>query len=380
MAIRVLNRFPGANVRVLGVRAEGPEPEVNFTADPHGGTEALWFHFRVDDPSPPATPPAMLTLTLRYFETLSEAGDPAALRPVTHEAGKNWFRLKPPTVAKQPDGQKSLSWSIPYPTGGTEVALCYPYFRDELALLLEHSNDYWHEEGVGLTQDGRVLTRLRNDVAEGGAACPHPRGLYVIARQHAGETPGSWVLDGLLTALARAKPVNWCVWAVPFANLDGVVAGDYGRGVLPNGLSRAWGNPPLRHEALVLQRDMQRWATQCRPDLVLDLQAPGACAVEGVCAAVAESATPEWERASQAWANVFKQALSPDLAADAFVRKAEEPSRAGTLRLSDFVRDTLGCSALLLETPYALCRDTLMAPKQYRDIGHRIARAILTRR
>lgn len=379
MALRVLNRFPGANVRVLGVRAEGPEPEVVFTPDPHGGTEALWFSFRVDDPAPPATPPAALTLTLRFFESLLGADDPAAIRPVTHEAGKNWFRLKPPTVTKQPDGQQSLSWSIPYPTASTEIALCYPYFRDELALLLDHCKDYWHEDGVGLTQEGRVLTRLRNDVAEGSNACPHPRGLYVVARQHSGETPGSWVMDGLLTAFARAKPVNWCVWAVPFANLDGVVGGDYGKDPFPYDLNRAWGTPPMRHETLVLQHDLRRWAKHCKPDLVLDLHAPGACENQGVYAYLAEPSTPEWERSTQAWVNVFRQALVPDFAAENFARKGNYASRWETPRLSGFARDQLGCSAVTIETPYALCRETVMSPKQYREVGQRLARAIVTR-
>lgn len=380
MAIRVLNRFPGANVRVLTLRAEGADPEIVFAPDPHGGPDSLWFHFRVDDPSPPPSPPASVTLTLQFFDSLPDATDPGKLRPVTREPGKNWFRLKPPSVTRLPDGQQSLSWTLPYPTTGVEVALCYPYFRDEFALLLDHGKGYWTEDGIGLTQAGRVLTRLRNDVAEGSAACPHPHGLYVVARQQAGETPGSWVLDGLLSAFARAKPVNWCVWAVPFADLDGVVAGDHGGGAVRVGLDGAWSLPPLRHEAQVLQQDLRRWAGRCRPDLVLDLRAAGACDSDGVFAQLDDADAAESNRATQAWANVLQQALMPEFGATPFARKAADAARRTTPQLGAFVREQLGCSALALHTPYALCGETLLMPKQYREVGQRIARAILTRR
>lgn len=379
MAVRVLNRFPCANVRVLGIRAEGGDPEITFTADPQGGTEALWFNFRVDDPSPPAAPPATLTLTLRFFENLLGGNQPSAVRPVTREAGKNWFRLKAPSVTQLPDGQQSLSWTLPYPSAVTEIALCYPYYRDELSLLLEHCKDYWVEESIGLTQEGRVLTRLRNDIAAGCPACENPHGLYVLARQHAGETPGGWVLDGLLAAFARAKPVNWCVWAVPFANLDGVANGDYGKDPHPYDLNRAWGNPPMRHETLVLKKDMERWAKRCRPALVLDLHAPGACEDAGVYAFLSDG-TPELAKATGAWANVLKQSLQPEYAADDFSRSGNYPSRWETPRACGFAQERFGCSALSLETPYALCRDTVMTPKQYREVGQRIARAVITRK
>ena len=379
MALRILNRFPGANVRLLSLR-QAPDPEVVFTADPHGGTEALWFDFRIEDPDPPATVPEQLTLTLRFFGNLLGGNDPARLRPVMREPGKSWNRLRAPSVTVLDDGQPLLRWTIPYPTTRTEIAFSHPYGRDELEVLLQRAKGYWREESIGLTQGGRVLTRLDNQVgaANGGNA---PRGLYLVARQHSGETPGSWVLDGLLEAISRARNAGWCVWAVPFANLDGVVAGDYGKDPFPYDLNRAWGHPPMRHEIRVLQSDMRRWAARCRPELVLDLHAPGACEQEGVYAFAnpANPANPEADRALQAWGNVLGKALAPEFAAHPFVRKAEHASRWETPRVSDYVQSAFGCAALSIETPYAVCRDSLMTPKQYREVGRRMAQAILGR-
>jgi hypothetical protein len=377
MAVRVLNRFPGANARVLDVRTDGPEPEVVFAADPHGGPEAMWFCFRLEDPQPPSPCPLTVRLTLRFFDNLLGAGDPIKVRPAYRQEGKSWNRLKAPVVTRQPDGQTLLSWSVEYPVARTEVALCYPYARPELEPLLQHSKGYWREDAIGLTSDGRLLTRLHNEAPASGAALP--RGLYVVARQHAGETPGSWVLDGLLESVSRSRSTGWLVWAVPFADLDGVVRGDYGKDGPPYDLNRAWGPAPMRHETLVIQRDLRRWRERCRPELVLDLHAPGVCEDAGVYAYAGTAGPPERLKAVESWVNIFGQALKPDYAADEFARQANYASRWNTPKLTDFAHEQLGVAAISLETPYTICRGTIMTAKQYREVGHRIARALLGR-
>lgn len=381
MAIKVMDRFPGANVRILSVRDDAQSPEIVFTADPRGGTEALWFDFRFHDASPPASGvPESLKITLAFFDTMLGGWNPAVLRPVLRERGKGWLRLKPPEVKTEPDGLQTLSWFAPYPVEPHEFALCMPYGSDELATSLERCKGYWTSSGIGLTQGGKVLERLSNDILKGCKACPNPHGLYVVARQHAGEAPGSWVLDGMLEAFSRAKPVNWCIWVVPFANLDDVIAGAYGKDPFPHDLNRAWGNPPMRHETLVMRQDIHRWAQRCKPELVLDLHAPAACETAGVYAYAQKNTTPELEKANQSWINLFAQVLTPDYADETFEHVANCPSRWNdSPRLGDFVRDEIAAPALSLETPYCLVRDTVLLQKHYREIGQRLARAILSR-
>ena len=380
MALKVMDRFPGANARILAVRDDAQAPEIVFSADPRGGTEALWFDFRYHDAAPPAAgAPETLKLTLAFFDTLLGGSNPAAIRPVVRERGKAWSRLKPPEARIDSDGLQTLFWSVPYPIEPQEFALCMPYGSEELATSLEHCKGYWTSRDIGLTQGGKTLPRLSNPIFKGCDACPNPHGLYILARQHAGETPGSWVLDGMLEAFSRAKPVNWCVWIVPFANLDDVVGGAYGKDPFPHDLNRAWGDPPMRHETLVMRRDIQRWAQRCKPELVLDLHATGASETDGVYAFTTATTTPEFDKANQAWLNLFAQALGPEFAAEPFGRTGNDPSRWPLPRLGDFVRDAVGCASLSIETPYCMIRDTMLLQKQYREIGQRIARAILTR-
>ena len=374
MAIRVLNRFPGSNVRVLAL-PQAPDKELGFTPDPHGGPEALWFDFRIEDPDPPVPVPETLALALRFFDVHPGKINPEHCRPVIREAGKSWNRLRAPAVTTLDDGQALLHWTIPYPAARVELALCHPYGRDELDVMLQRAKGYWREECIGLTQGGRLLTRLDNRVGGKGKGTAAPRGLYLLARQHPGETPGSWILDGMLETITRARPANWCVWSTPFADLDGVIAGDHAGGFTSG---QAWTRPPMRYEGAVLQADMSRWAERCRPELIVDLQASGIRENDGLHVSVAPVA-PEAERNRLAWTHIMQQALGPEFAADPFARPVETTPGADAAGLSEYAHKAFGCCALTIKTPYTACRETLMTPKQYREAGRRLAQAILTR-
>jgi hypothetical protein len=374
MAIRVLNRFPGANVRVLALQ-QAPNAEVVFAPDPHGGPEALWFNFRIEDSDPPVPVPESLALTLRFSDIHPGGANPDYCRPVIRETGKSWNRLRTPVVTMLDDGQPLLHWTIPYPTARVELAFCHPYAREELDVMLQRAKGYWREESIGLTPGGRLLTRLDNRVGDKGRVTAPPRGLYLLARQQPGETPGSWILDGMLDTISRARPANWCVWCTPFANLDGVIAGDHCGNFAPD---RAWTQPPMQYEVAVLQSDMGRWAKRCRPELVVDLQASGIRDNDAMHVSVAPAA-PDAERNRQAWINIMQQALGPEFAAEPFSRMTENTPSAETAGMSEYVHKAFGCCALAIHTPYTICRETLMTPKQYREAGRRLAQAILSR-
>ncbi len=379
MGIKVLSRFPGANVRVLDLRTRDGTPELLFSADPKGGGEALWFDFRLEETAPDGALPETMVLSLAFFDTLLGGSRPSVCRPVIREMGKPWNRLRPALETRLADGQVLLSWTIAYPRTPVEVAFCYPYDRDDLSALLKHCKGYWTEGSIGLTEQGRTLTRLDNSVRSEGSL--QPKGLYVMARQHAGATPGSWVLDGLLSAFSRARPPMWAIWAVPFANLDGVVVGEHGGGADPFGDCRGGVKGPLRHEERVLQRDMFRWAAQCRAELVLTLRAPGACETGGIRGQVpADGDDAQWLHSCRAWANVLTQGLGSDYAASDSACTVVESEHWGMQPLSSFVRAHLGCAVVAIDVPFAFCGEQMMTPKQYREAGQRLARAVLNRR
>jgi predicted deacylase len=290
---------------------------------------------------------------------------------VCQTPGQPWTRLKQGDETQTPDGRRQLSWSIPHPAPLVDVAFCFPYGPADVDQLLDRSRDYWQSAAIGLSQEGRRVLRLHNSVGTPGGTQP---GIYLVARQHAGETPGSWVLDGFLRQLAQTRKAGYIIWAVPLADIDGVVHGYYGRDGSPFDLDRAWGVPPLRREARVIRQDILRWKARCRPLLALDLQAPGACERDGV--RVCMSRQPEAPMAAEEtkWCNVIQNEVQAEFAAPEFKRPP-----GATPGFVDVMRDEIGVPALIVETPYSHAAGAVLTQKSYREIGRRLALAVLRR-
>lgn len=359
MALRILNRFPGANAAVLAV--DDRAREVVFAPDPRPGPDALWFHFRAVDPQPPSPPPAALRVRLAFADTLAglDAAAAAQLRPVYREKGANWLRARPGAAAagRTAADPPSVVWELPYPApgGSLDVALDVPYGPDDLAATVRRSNGFWTESAAGLLAGGATLRRL----SSGQPPSPAPRALYVAARRAPEAMPASWTLDGMLEAFSRAKSAKWRVWAAPLADPAGAERGAAGPD--PTAL------PRLR---ALLAADFARCAAGARPELYLDLDAAPPDGA-GVRAAAAPCADPAAEKSARAWTNLFAQALAPDFA-DAASFADERPAPEAFF-------PPLAVPRLSLRIPFGRIGNAHLAPRQYREIGQRLAKAVLGR-
>ncbi len=376
MSLRVESRFSGGNVAAVRVLEKAPSAEIEFTAHPCGGSESLWFHFRVLESSADEPHPANLTLTLKFLRSLTGCNTPAAMHPVYRGEGQNWNRTKTGVVSTGEDGQVKVSWTIPYPEPASEFALCYPYGFHEVKTLVRKSKAYWSMNSIGLSAGGRPVQRVSNIVDRAG---DRP-GIFLVARQHGGETPGSWVLDGMLQHFARTHESRVLVWSVPLADVGGIERGHYGRGSVDLDLDQAWGMTPLRHEARVIQCDLSEWKARCRPALILDLQATGGSESDGLyCRLPSTEGGNAASKDAEKWANVFHEALGQEYAASDFKRIVQKQPAAAGLSLGSYARDVMEVSSLVIAVPYALCGKTSMTPKQYREAGRRLARSAIRR-
>ncbi len=377
MSLRVDSRAASSNVAAVHISENDSATEVQFTAAPCGCSESLWFHFRLRESASDQPHPDKITLTLLFVRSMTGCESPGALRPVYRGANQGWNRAKAGRVTAADDGQVSVSWDIPYPAPHTDVALCYPYGQAELDSLIRKSKSYWTSGSIGLSQGGCPIQRASNSVAPGPSSRP---GVFVVARQHAGETPGSWVLDGILDHFSRKRVSRVLAWVVPLADAGGIERGNYGRDSFAFDLDQAWGIPPLRHETRVIQADMNEWRSRCQPALVLDLQATGGSVSEGIgCRLPGEDEESAAARDSVKWANVFAEALGEEYASADFKQVPDGLHSGVGLSLGAYARQVLAVGALTLEVPYALCGKTVMTPKQYREAGRRLSRAILRR-
>lgn len=385
MAMRVETNVPYGNAADVHVTQEGETAVVRFTADPHGGPEAMWFRFRVRPTG--RTDARRLRLVLTNLGNLLGGRSGEAVRPVVCEAKESWRRLPAGRTVTLPDGRLEATWELDAPRTYLDVALCYPYGLPELERLLDESAGYWQRDTIGVSQGGRPLVRLSNDYgqvreADDGRQGPDQRaGIYLLARQHSSETPGSWVLDGFLRrlgAMGGQAPLTWCV---PLTNIDGVEQGDYGKDNFPYDLNRAWSRPAMRHEVLVFQRDMQRWRRRCRPALVLDFHAPGMCEGGGLYVFVPPVESEDWHARALTWTEPMAAALGEAYVNDPFARVARHGSRWDTPNSTRFARETLEVMGLSLEVPYATAGggEMLLTIDAYREAGARLAAAVAER-
>lgn len=356
---------------VADVEVTGGErgPVVAVAADAKGGPERAWFCFRIAQPRRGRKISQPITLVLKHLQTMRGGGDPSALQPVVRYAAADWQRLPPGKPAPTDDGRLGAWWTLEPPISFLDVALSYPYGQPDIAALVQETGSYGVET-IGVSEGGRPMLRLANRF--GSTRDGRSPGVYLIARQHAGETPGSWVLDGLLRRLAEAGPSTPTVWAVPLVDIDGIEAGRCGRDHPARDHDRAWREPPTRHEAAVLQADAPRWAARCHPRLMLDLHASGVCDVEGFHAKLVGPTSDE------DWAALFRERLD-DLAGDPFGHPVASAAPRAEGRATHYFAERIGCPAMAIVAPYGRCGARLMNRDDYREAGARLAEGILQR-
>lgn len=357
------------NVADVEVTMREGAPVVAAAAAAKGGPERAWFCFRIAQPRRGRRLSRPFTLVLKHLQTMLGGGDPGALNPVVRYAAEDWRRLPAGKPAPTDDGRLGGWWTLEAPITFVDVALCYPYGQPEVAALVQETGAL-AVETIGVSEGGRPMLRLANDY--GGPDGGRRPGVYLLGRQHAGEAPGSWVLDGLLRGLAGSPDSGPMVWAAPLVDIDGVEAGRYGKDHPPHDLNRAWGRPAMRHEALVLQADARRWADRCHPALMLDLHAPGIGETDGLYAYRTPGGSDE------GWLELLERRLD-DLAGEPFGREAMYPSRYERGQACGFFQNELGCPALTLEIPYSRCGDRVLDRETYREAGARIAAGLMER-
>lgn len=365
------DQLPHGNALALASGPDGDGWRLAFTASAHGGHERLWFNARLMNHGCRAGLP--LTLVLHEADQFLRGDQGSALRPAWRADGGGWQRLPAGNEHRTADGRLEIAWTVPAPAVEAQLAASLPYGEADLRATLAHCGDFWQESRIGTSARDRALLRLANDHGNTPATRP---GIACLARNHSGETPGSWALDGFLRQYAQRGEHGTVVWVWPFVDIDGVAAGDYGKGNWPGDFNRAWtAKHSYRHEVTQIQLDLGRWQQRCRPILALDwhagrlrqdrLHAFGhAAGKDDLVAALAAACGVPPERFVAPGG--YKQALADELGL------GRAPPTA-----TDHLHARFGIPALAMEIPYLPCGGQEMLADDYRAIGARCADACL---
>ena len=302
-----------------------------------------WFHFRLMGAA--GKPVRMV------FENAASAAYPDGwkdYRCVASYDRQNWFRI---AGTRYEDGQLVVEHTP------ERDSLYYAYFEPysherHLDLLARvELSPYARVRNLGSTVDGRDL-----DLVTVGRDAPGRVPVWIIARQHPGETMAEWFVEGLLERLLdHADPVarkvreHAVLHIVPNMNPDGAARGNLRTNAAGRNLNREWREPdPLASPEVFLVRvEMER--SGCA--LFLDIH--GDESLPYVFFSTAEEVPGFTAAAAAAQARFVETflAVSPDFQ----TQEGYKPGRFGEELLtlaSKWVANHFGCVSLTLEMPF----------------------------
>ena len=228
---------------------------------------AQWFHFRLQGAQGQ-------TVTLRFMNA-GQCAYPKgweSYNVVASEDRQHWFR-----VPTRYDGTVMSATTTPA-TNSIYFAYFEPYSWDRHLDLLGSAAASAHVsvERLGQTLEGRDIDLLRVTNAISTVADADKRRIWLIARQHPGETMAEWFVEGFLDRLldeddpvARVLLQRCIFHVVPNMNPDGSVRGNLRTNAVGANLNREWAAPTMQRspEVLLVRQCME----QTGVDLCLDV-------------------------------------------------------------------------------------------------------------
>ncbi len=301
-----------------------------------------WFHFRLSDARGVAC-----TLAFRNAGACTYPVGWKDYRVVASYDRAHWFRV--------PTRYDGTVMTVEHTPERDAVWYAYfePYSQERHQALIGRGGDspLARTERLGATVEGRDIDLI--SVSAGGGA---KKTIWIIARQHPGETMAEWFIEGLLDRLLdRADPVSRClheravVHIVPNMNPDGSLRGNLRTNAAGANLNREWMTPSMETSPevfLVRQRIQQTGA-----DLFLD--AHGDEGLPYVFVAGCEMLpgfTPEQRKVQSNFIEHYKRA-SPDFQSVHGYPASKYQTDALKLA-SKWVGHTYGCLSLTLEMPF----------------------------
>jgi murein tripeptide amidase MpaA len=339
MPIKISHQFDAGAIEVL--RADDPQAiELNLRKDTHADF-SQWFYFRLQGARDQACSIRLMNASQATYPQGWEN-----YQAVASYDRQQWFRV--PTSY---DG-KVLTVSHTPQCDSVYYAYFEPYpWERHLQLLGRAENSpLARVQDIGSTVEGRDM----NVVVIGNPATG--KKVWVIARQHPGESMAEWFVEGMIDALldpfnpvARQVLQNAVLYIVPNMNPDGSVHGNLRTNAAGANLNREWVEPSMEAspEVFVVRNKMHE--TGC--DLFLDIHGDEALPYVFVAGCeMLEGFTEQQLAEQQAFIETFKLA-SPDF-------QSEHGYEAGKYRedmlklASKYVGHTFKCLSLTLELPF----------------------------
>ncbi|KQV85138.1 hypothetical protein ASD15_08460 [Massilia sp. Root351] len=349
MTIKISQNFDSGAIEVL--RADSAATiELNLRDD-NAADIRQWFHFRLQGARGQA-------VTMRFLNAgqATYAKGYEGYNAVASYDSENWFRV--PTSF---DGEVMTIKHTP-DLDSVYYAYFEPYsWERHLRLLGEVAeNPAARVLDLGSTVDGRDMNLVVIGEPEA------EKKVWVIARQHPGESMAEWFVEGLVDALlddanpiARKLLQRCCFYIVPNMNPDGSVRGNLRTNAAGANLNREWMTPSLERSPEVLY--VKNKIHETGVDMFFDIHGDEALPYNFVAGnEMLENFTPEQAASQKAFIERYKNA-SPDFQ-DKYGYAASKYKEDMLTLASKYIGHHFKCLALTLEMPF---KDNADLPDAY---------------
>lgn len=340
MKISISNTFDAGNIEVIN--AENPENiQLKIRKDTHSDF-LQWFYFRMQGTKDQACNIKLINA--------GEAAYPEGWENYQAKASydrETWFQI--PT--KYVDGILSMDFTPEYDS--IYIAYFAPFSYEQ---HLDLVNNAQHSpictlESIGQTLQGRPIDFLRI-----GDDDKTKKKLWVIARQHPGETMAEWFMLGLISRLLDEEDSTTIrllnkanLYLVPNMNIDGSILGNLRVNAKGVNLNREWAEPSIENspEVFYVKEKMKEIGMDFNLDVHGDEGLPYVfiSGIEGI---------PSFDQKLSKLTDSFMKnwkAINPDIQ-DEHGYPKNEPGAANLKICSKNLGEEFNCLSQTLEMPF----------------------------
>lgn len=345
--VHISSNFDSGKIEV--VKADDPQ-DIQLKIGHDSNSEFFqWFHFRLQGAQ---GTPCTLRLLNAGESTYPEGWED--YQACASYDGIDWFR-----VSTSYDG-KALTIEHEPEYDSVFYAYFAPYsFERHLELVnTAQMSPVCKLHHLGQTVEGRDFNLL--EISD----TPNPeKTIWIIARQHPGESMAEWYMEGLIESLldsdnsiSRVLLEKVRFFLVPSMNPDGAAKGNLRANAAGANLNREWMEPSLERspEVYYVREKMQETGV----DLFLDIH--GDEAIPYNFAATSEGVpayTEKMAELEQLFIQKYME-ITPDFQ-DTHGYPKDEPGEANLTVASNYVAEHFQCLSLTIEQPF---KDDLNAP------------------
>ncbi|SMY16266.1 MULTISPECIES: M14 family metallopeptidase [Photobacterium] len=344
--MKIFSNFESGSINV--VKAESKD-DIQLSIPNDNQSELhQWFHFRLESEAQQPHTIKLLDLANSAYPEGWNGYD-----VVASYDREEWFR-----IPSEFDGD-TLTFNVIPENESMYFAYFAPYSYDRHQDLLHLAQSHYNcrLETLGHTLDNRDVSLLviGDEHAADSEEAPKKK-IWVIARQHPGETMAEWFVEGLVQRLldetdtvGRALLNKAVFYVVPNMNPDGSARGHLRLNAIGVNLNREWQTPSLENSPEVFYVREKMLATGV--DMFLDIHGDEAIPFNFVAGS---EGIPSYDARLENLENKFKQALltvTPEFQDEHGYGK-DKPGEANLTVASNWVAEQFNCLSYTVEMPF----------------------------